>query len=68
MLNLGLKEEPKEEEYAIPDDLHEDVLVVIQRPQRTRILPARLEDCEVFAGNEVTKDEDLVHFFFLDDA
>ncbi|KAI5437627.1 hypothetical protein KIW84_023659 [Lathyrus oleraceus] len=73
-MGLGLRvvkgglEEVSEEEEVVPVDLHEDVLVVIQRPQRTRILAARVEDFKIIAYNEVIKDRYLVHFSLLVDA
>lgn len=36
-----------------------------QRPQRTKVLPATLQDCEVVDDDEVTPDEGLVYFYLL---
>lgn len=36
-----------------------------QRPQRTIVLLTRLDDCEMGGDDEVTPDEDLVHFALL---
>lgn len=66
-MNLGLEDE-SEEEDVIPYDLHENVHVVTQRPRRTKIFPARLEDCDVITCNKVTEDGDLIHFSLLADA
>lgn len=68
LLNSELEEESKEEEDDILADLHEDVLVVIHRPQRNGILQARLQDYEVIAENEVIEDGDLVHFVLKNEA
>lgn len=38
---------------------------ISQRPQRTRVLLARLQDCEMIGDNEVTLDGDLVYFALL---
>jgi hypothetical protein len=38
------------------------------RPQRQRQMPARLQDCEVVADNEVNEEGDLVHLAFLADS
>ena len=58
----------EEENDDIPTNLHEDVHMVIQRPQGIRILPSRLEYCEVIIDNEVINDKDLVHFALLANA
>lgn len=62
-----MEEKSKEEENVIPSDLHEDVFVVIQRPQRIMILLVRSKYCEVLNNNKVIEDEDLVHFSLLVD-
>ena len=38
------------------------------RPQKTRVASARLQDYEVIADSEVTEDGDLVHFALLEDV
>jgi hypothetical protein len=38
------------------------------RPQRQRQMPARLQDCEINADNEVNEEGDLVHLAFLADS
>lgn len=43
----------------------EDVSSTIERPQRTKVLPARLQDCKVVGDDEVTPDGDLVHLLYL---
>ena len=40
-------------------------VVASTRPQRTRVLPTRLQDYEVVSDDEVTKDRELVHFALL---
>ncbi|XP_058784535.1 uncharacterized protein LOC131659343 [Vicia villosa] len=42
--------------------VEEGVAATSQRPQRTRILPARLQDYEVDGDDEVTPDGEIVHF------
>jgi len=38
------------------------------RPTRTRVAPARLQDCEIIADIEVIEDGDFIHFALLADA
>lgn len=38
---------------------------ISQRSQRTRVLPARLQDCKLVGDDEVTPDGDFVHFSLL---
>lgn len=38
---------------------------IFQRPQRTRVLPTRLQDCQVVGDDEVTPNGELVHFYLL---
>ena len=38
------------------------------RPQRQRQMPARLQDCDIIADNEVNEGGDLVHLAFLADS
>lgn len=45
--------------------VQQDMVAIRQRPQRTRIAPARLQDCEVVGHDEVTTDGDLVNFSLL---
>jgi hypothetical protein len=49
------------EEYEIP---LEDIVESVQneRPHKSRMIPALLQDCEVIADNEATEDGDLIHF------
>lgn len=44
---------------------HDDKETLIQRPQRTRKTPTRLQDYEVIGDNEVTSDGDLVQFSLI---
>jgi hypothetical protein len=39
-----------------------------QRPQRSRVMPARLQDCEVTSDNQVNDEGELVHYAFLADT
>ncbi|GAU17221.1 hypothetical protein TSUD_324240 [Trifolium subterraneum] len=38
------------------------------RPQRTRVVPARLQDCEVTSDNQVNDEGDIMHYAFLADT
>ncbi|XP_058746106.1 uncharacterized protein LOC131618977 [Vicia villosa] len=46
-------------------EVKEGVADTSQRPQRTRILPARLQEYEVTGDDKVTSDGELVHFSLL---
>jgi hypothetical protein len=39
-----------------------------QRPQRSRVMPARLQDCEVTTDDQVNDEGELVHYAFLADT
>ncbi|KAI5397192.1 hypothetical protein KIW84_063132 [Lathyrus oleraceus] len=65
------KESSEHEEIPVIDipiiaevevDNREGMVSTSQRPQRTIILPARLQDCEVVVDDEFTPDGDLVIF------
>lgn len=70
-ISYGVNEEIDEVEVEVVVDIPEIVEVkegvasTSQRPQRARVLPARLQDCEVVGDDEVTPDGDFVHFALL---
>lgn len=43
------------------DDNHNNVQITTQRSQRTRVVPTRLQDCEVIGDNEVTTYVDTIN-------
>ncbi|GAU49301.1 hypothetical protein TSUD_367130 [Trifolium subterraneum] len=51
-------EELEESKVAVPE-------TDMRRSTRTRVLPARLQECELNKDNEVTNDGDLVHLAFM---
>lgn len=75
MIIYGFDEESSEHEEIPANDVsvtveveannREGVASKSQRPQRTRGLPAMLQDCEVVGDGEVTPDEELIHFALL---
>ncbi|KAI5439156.1 hypothetical protein KIW84_024799 [Lathyrus oleraceus] len=52
-------------QIEVEADNREGVASTIQRPQRTRVLSARLQDYEVVGDDDVTLDGDFVHFTLL---
>lgn len=51
--------------FKVKADNREGVASTSQRPQRTRVIPRRLQDCEMVGDNKVTQDGDLIHFSLL---
>ena len=71
LLNSLLNESYSEEEDEIHSEgtiesVHNVQNVQNEIPPRTRVVIARLKDCEVIANNEVIKDRDLIHFAILE--
>lgn len=72
LMSYDIDEETDEFEATtdIPDtfEVEDGVANTIKIPQRNRVLPTRLQDCEVVGDDEVTPDEVLVHFASFADA
>lgn len=70
-MSYGTNEETGEVKFGVVADIldiievEEGVTNTSQRHQRTRVLPTRLQDCEVVGDDEVTPNRDLVHFDLL---
>lgn len=70
-MSYDVDEETEEVKIEVVADVPDTVKVekgvanTSQRPQRTRVLPARLQDCEVVDDDEVTSNGDLVNFALL---
>jgi hypothetical protein len=44
------------------------VQIDTSRPQRPRVMPARLQDCDVIVDDQVNDEGELVHYAFLTDT
>lgn len=70
-MSYGIDKETDEVKFeAIADildtfEVEEGVASTSQRPQRTRVLPERLQDYEVVGNDEVTPDVYSLHFTLL---
>ena len=54
-------------EEAIAEEVSDEELATITRPQRNKQIPRRLQDCQVTGDDEVGSDGELVHFAMLED-
>lgn len=74
-MSYGVNEESSDHEEVpvndilialeVEEDDRESEASTSQRPQRTRVLPIRLQDCEVVGDDVVTPYGELVHFTLL---